>query len=107
MGSCSGWSSRGAASRDTDEAPNSSQDSVLKQVMGEGLKLALIGTVIGLAAAAGAAQLVKGLLYNVNALDPVAFVGVPTILMVVAAFAVYLPARRAARVDPMKALKSE
>lgn len=83
------------------------KSTVLKQVLGEGMKLALIGTVLGLAAAAGAAQLVKGLLYNVNALDPVAFVGVPTILMAVAAFAVYLPARRAAGVDPMKALKSE
>jgi predicted permease len=80
---------------------------VLKQVLSEGLRLAAIGTVIGLAGAAGAARLVEGLLYNVSALDPAAFIGVPTVLVAVAAFAVYLPARRASRADPMKALKSE
>jgi predicted permease len=83
------------------------KETVLKQVLGEGMRLAAIGTVIGLAGAAGAARLVEGLLYNVSALDPAAFIGVPTVLVAVAAFAVYLPARRASRADPMKALKSE
>jgi ABC-type antimicrobial peptide transport system permease subunit len=83
------------------------QGTVLKQVLGEGLKLTVIGTVLGLAGAAGAARLVEGLLYNVAAMDPVAFVGVPTVLVGVAAFAVYLPARRASRADPMRALKSD
>jgi predicted permease len=80
--------------------------SVQKLVVGEGLRLALLGTALGLAAAFGAAQLVKGMLYNVGVLDPMAFVGVPTVLVAVAAVAVYLPARRAAAVDPMRALKS-
>jgi predicted permease len=83
------------------------RSSVLRLVVGEGLKLTVIGTVLGLLGAFGAAQLVKGMLYNVNALDPLAFVGVPLVLLSVAAFAVYLPARRAAGVDPMKALKIE
>ena len=56
---------------------------------------------------AGAAQLLKGLLYDVNPLDPIAFTLVPAILVSVAALAVYLPARRAARVDPIRALKTE
>jgi predicted permease len=81
--------------------------TVLKQVLTEGLKLAVIGTVLGLAGAAGAARLVEGLLYNVSAMDPAAFLGVPTVLVLVAAFAVYLPARRAAGADPMTALKSD
>ncbi len=78
---------------------------VVQLVLREGLTLAGIGTVVGLAGALGAAQLVKGMLYNVGALDPVAFGAVPMMLMLVAATAVYLPARRASRVEPMRVLK--
>jgi predicted permease len=81
--------------------------SVLRLVVGEGLRLAMFGTVLGLAGAFGAAQLVKGMLYNVNAIDPLAFTGVPLVLVGVAALAVYLPARRAAAADPLRALKSD
>lgn len=80
---------------------------VLRLVLGEGMRLAVIGTVIGLVAAAGAARLVRGLLYDVNALDPVAFTGVPLLLVGVALLAVWIPARRAARTEPMRALKSD
>ena len=80
---------------------------VLKLVLGEGMRLTLVGMGVGLLGAAGAAQLVKGLLYNVSALDPVAFVGVPVVLVAVAALAVFLPARRAASVAPMAALKTD
>jgi predicted permease len=78
---------------------------VVGLVLREGLGLAGIGVLVGLAGAAGASQLVKGMLYNVRALDPVAFGGVPVLLMLVAALAVYLPARRASRVEPMRVLK--
>jgi predicted permease len=81
--------------------------SVLQLVLGEGLRLAVTGTVIGLAGAGAAARLVRGLLYNASAIDPVAFTVVPLTLLGVAALAVYLPARRAAKVDPIGALKSE
>jgi ABC-type lipoprotein release transport system permease subunit len=47
------------------------------------------------------------MLYNVNALDPVAFIGIPALLGVVAFLAAYVPARRASRVDPVRALKAE
>ena len=78
---------------------------VVKLVLKEGLSLAVIGIGIGLLGAAGAAQAVKGMLYNVQAIDPLAFSAVPLMLMLVAATAVYLPARRAARVEPMRVLK--
>lgn len=80
---------------------------VVRLVLGEGLRLAVLGTVLGLAGAAGAAQLVKGLLYNVSALDPASFLAVPFFLVAVATLAVYLPARRAASVEPMRALKTD
>jgi len=80
---------------------------VIKLVLGEGLRLAVIGTVLGLIAAVAAARLVRGLLYNVSALDPAAFIGVPLVLLAVAALAVFVPARRAAALDPLRALKTE
>ena len=88
-------------------ALGSDRRQMVRLVLGEGMRLALFGVLLGLAGAAGAAQLVKGLLYNVNPLDPVAFSLVPLTLVGVAALAVYIPARRAAGVDPMRALKSE
>jgi predicted permease len=80
---------------------------VLSLLLGEGMRLVGVGVAVGLLGAAGAAQLVKGLLYNVSALDPAAFAGVPLLLVAVAALAVFVPARRAAAVEPMKALKTD
>ncbi len=80
---------------------------VVQLILGEGLRLAVLGTVLGLVGAFGAARLVRGLLYNASPIDPIAFTVVPLTLLGVAALAVYLPARRAARVDPIRALKSE
>lgn len=71
----------------------------------EGMRLAFIGGVIGLAAAA--ARLLGGMLYNVSPFDPVAFVAVPVVLGSVAALAFYVPAGRAARLDPILALRAE
>ena len=79
--------------------------TVVQLVLREGLTLALIGIVLGIAGAVGAAHLVKGMLYNVPAIDPVAFGTVPLMLILVATVAVYLPARRAARIEPMRVLK--
>jgi predicted permease len=83
------------------------RDRVVRMVLAEGMRLAIIGTVIGLVGAFAAAQLLKGLLYDIQPIDPIAFTGVPLLLIAVSGLAVYLPARRAARVDPMRALKSE
>jgi predicted permease len=83
------------------------RSAVLKLVLGEGMRLALIGSALGLVGAAAAGRLVAGLLYNVSGLDPVAFIGVPALLITVAALAVYVPARRAANLDPVRALRTE
>lgn len=88
-------------------AMGADRGSVVRLVLGEGLRLAVIGTIVGLAASLGAARLVQGLLYDVSAVDPVAFTLVPATLLAVALLAVYVPARRAASVDPIGALKAE
>jgi len=80
---------------------------LLRLVVGEGMRLALAGTAVGLVGAFALSRLVRGLLYGVSASDPVAFLAVPALLLAVAAFAVWLPARRAASVEPMRALRYE
>ena len=72
-----------------------------------GMKLVAAGAVLGLGVAALLAQLLSRLLYGVQALDPVTFVGVPLALCSVALLASWIPARRASRVDPVTALRSD
>jgi predicted permease len=76
-------------------------------ILRQGMTLALIGSVIGLAIAFGATRLLKSVLYGVSASDPITFVGVTFLLAAVALLACWLPARRATRVDPMIALRAE
>jgi ABC-type antimicrobial peptide transport system permease subunit len=71
------------------------------------LILTFIGAAIGLVSAASMARLMKALLFGVSPLDPITFAVVPLMLAAAAALASYLPARRAASVDPMQALRSE
>ena len=80
---------------------------VRRMVVSQGMILALVGVVIGLAAAFGLARLITSFLFGVTAKDPVVFVGVPVLLAVVAFLAVWLPARRASKVDPLIALRYE
>ncbi|HUP22513.1 MAG TPA: ABC transporter permease [Thermoanaerobaculia bacterium] len=88
-------------------AMGADRSSVLRMVLSEGMRTTALGVAIGLAAAAGAARLVRGLLYDTSAFDPVAFVGVPAVLAAVALLAVYVPARRAAGLEPMRSLRAE
>jgi predicted permease len=81
--------------------------SVRNMVVFQGLRLALLGIGIGVASAFGLTKLIASLLYGVKARDPLVFVGVPLLLAVVALLAVWLPARRATRVSPVDALRSE
>jgi ABC-type antimicrobial peptide transport system permease subunit len=84
----------GAAARD-----------VVRLVLGQGVSLALTGAVLGAVGAVAVTRLLKTVLYEVSPTDPVAFGGVLALLAIVAVVASYLPARRAARVDPMDALR--
>ncbi len=80
---------------------------VLRLVMRQGLRLAGLGIVVGLVGALGVTRLLRGLLFGVTATAPLTFIAVPLVLLAVALLACWLPARRAARVDPMVALRSE
>lgn len=80
---------------------------VLRMVLGRALALAGGGLVLGLLAAFALTRLLAGLLYGVTPTDPVTFAGVAVLLAAVAALASFLPARRAAAVDPMQALREE
>jgi putative ABC transport system permease protein len=80
---------------------------ILKLVVGQGLALALIGVVVGMAGALGVTRLMDTLLFGVTATDPLTFVIVAILFGAVALMACYLPARRATKVDPMVALRAE
>ncbi|MEJ7809327.1 MAG: ABC transporter permease [Gemmatimonadaceae bacterium] len=80
---------------------------VLSLVMRQGGRLALVGVAAGLAGAAALTGLLRGMLYNVTPLDAVTFAGVAALVLVTAALACYVPARRATRVDPLRALRAE
>jgi predicted permease len=81
--------------------------NILQMVLREGLGLAIVGAGVGLLCALIVSHLMAGLLYGVAPRDPLTFTAVALLLLVVALFACYIPARRALRVDPMVALRHE
>ncbi len=81
--------------------------TLVRMVVSSGLTTALVGAVVGVAAALGAGRFIASLLYQVSPRDPRSLAGAALALLVVAAVASYLPARRAARADPMEALRAE
>jgi predicted permease len=83
------------------------QQDVLRLVLWQGTRLALLGVAIGLGVAFTLTPLIARLLYGVSATDPVTFVGLATILTAIAVAACWIPARRAMRVDPVVALRYE
>jgi len=83
------------------------QRDVLRLVVSGGARLSGAGIGIGIALAVGLSRVLRGMLYGVNALDPLTYAGLALTLLLVALFASWLPARRAARVDPNVALRAE
>ena len=88
-------------------ALGATRSSVIRLVLGDGMKLSLIGIAVGLGAAFFLARLVEKLLFEVKTHDPLVFIASVCLLGVVAALSTYLPARRASRVDSIVALRSE
>jgi ABC-type antimicrobial peptide transport system permease subunit len=76
-------------------------------VVWQGMRLALAGVVLGMGAAFGLNRLIASFLFGVKPWDPTVFIAVPLILTAVALFAVWLPATRASKLDPMQALRVE
>jgi len=81
--------------------------NVLRMVVGDGLKLATIGVVCGIAAALALARVIESMLFNVTPFDAASYGATALVLLAVAALACYMPARRAMRVDPLVALRQE
>jgi ABC-type antimicrobial peptide transport system permease subunit len=80
---------------------------ILRLVVGSGLLVGLAGVCLGIPGALAMARLMRGMLYGIGPSDPLVFVSVAAVLVVLAALASYVPARRAMAVDPVVALKHE
>jgi hypothetical protein len=88
-------------------ALGATRSDILRLIAGEGVRLIVLGGVVGLGAALAAAQLLKSLLFHVGAHDPVSFIAVTLLLALVALAATLIPARAAMNTDPMNALRVE
>jgi putative ABC transport system permease protein len=80
---------------------------VVRLVLAQGVRLAIIGLIVGAIGAAIAGQFLESLLYGVSAADPLAFAIAGALLLFVALVANFIPARAASRIDPLRALRTE
>jgi predicted permease len=83
------------------------RNQVMRMVVGRGVRLTAVGVAVGIVAALWLTRLIGGLLFGVGRTDPLTFAGISALLLGATALASYIPARRATRVDPMVALRSE
>jgi putative ABC transport system permease protein len=80
---------------------------VIAMVLSNGAQFVVLGLGVGMAGALATSKYLSTLLYDTGPRDPITFLGVPLVLLVVALMAAWMPARRASRLDPVKALLSE
>jgi putative ABC transport system permease protein len=83
------------------------RSNVLRMMLGQGLRLAVVGVALGLLASIAFTRLLKGLLFGISESDPATFAVIAVMLVAVALLACWIPARRATKVDPLEALRSE
>jgi ABC-type antimicrobial peptide transport system permease subunit len=83
------------------------QRDLLRMVLAQAVRLAVAGAIVGVVVALAMARVLRNLIYNVSPADPVTFVSVAVMVIAIALVACYLPARRAARSNPMSALRAE
>ena len=88
-------------------ALGATSDGIVREILARGLRPAIVGVAVGLGLVVVFGRLIAGMLYEVSPVDPVTLVLAPTFLLAVAALACYVPARRATRVDPIVALRTE
>jgi putative ABC transport system permease protein len=104
-GLIAGWINESRREIGVRIALGAGMDDVLRLVVGRGLRLAAAGTVIGLALAFAATRMLESMLYGVRPRDPIVFAGAGLIVLLAAALASYIPARRAVAIDPTSCLK--
>src|SRR5262249_1386078 len=97
----------GHATPARDRCADGTGGDVSGLVIGEGMKLVLIGALLGLGGALALTRLLKTLLFGVSATDPLTFIVIAALLIIVALLACWIPARRATKVDPLIALRHE
>lgn len=88
-------------------ALGASRRRILRLVVGEGVRLALLGALLGVAGALASTRVIRSLLFQTVPTDPVTFIVTPLVLAGVALLAIYIPARRATRLDPTLAIRGE
>jgi predicted permease len=106
-GSVSFWVSQRTREIGIQMALGANRVDVIRQVIMQGLKLAMLGVAIGLVGAFALTRFLAHLLFGISHRDPITFVGVVSLLLAVTLLACYIPARRAAKIDPMEALRYE
>jgi putative ABC transport system permease protein len=80
---------------------------IVRLIVGQGLRLSIAGVIIGLVGALGVARLLQGLLFSISATEPMVYASLAVALLAIAMLASYVPARRAMRIDPIRALRAE